>query len=196
MLGLKLNHVSKRGPWRHQTPVWCRYNAVSFFFFQNPHNRHTIAGGIRLFPCLHAPFVRLYMYRRSDRGPVLEVWGVCCEFEVSFTFSCCLSSALGNIVINWAAFITALGCIIYSFIYYIFAAGGGGGGMLYEYRYDHYSLYTYFSIRSIYQFSGWCTGCAVMLYKYRYDHYSLYIYFNAFYLPILGLLHWLRGYVA
>ena len=52
--------------------------------------------------------------------------------------------------------------------------------MLYKYRYDHYSLYIYIyiSIRSVYQFSGCCTGSAVMLYKYRYDHYPLSIYIS------------------
>ena len=57
--------------------VRCRYNAVNFL--KNPHNRHPIA------------------------RPWGEVWGVCCEFEVWFTFCCCNRNADGKMVINWNA---------------------------------------------------------------------------------------------
>ena len=54
--------------------VRCLYNAVSFL--QNSHKRHVLTG---------------------------ELWGVCCEFEVWFTFCCCHRSAECHIVINWTA---------------------------------------------------------------------------------------------
>ena len=57
--------------------VRCRYNAVNFL--QNPCNRHPIA------------------------RPWGEVWGVCCDFRIWFTFCHCYRSVVCNIVINWTA---------------------------------------------------------------------------------------------
>ena len=31
------------------------------------------------------------------------IWGVCCEFEIRFTFCCCHRSVVCNVVINWTA---------------------------------------------------------------------------------------------
>ena len=68
--------------------VRCRYNAVNFI--SNPQNRHPIA----------RPWGRVI----GGGGGGGAGWGgVCCEFEVRFTFYRCHHCVGGNTMINWTA---------------------------------------------------------------------------------------------
>ena len=60
------------------------------------------SASLRLFPFLYAPFVRLYMYRRLDRGPVLRVTGLCAGNPPGTSeFPAQMASNAENVSICW-----------------------------------------------------------------------------------------------
>ena len=65
MLGLKLNHVSKRGPWfLNYVPTHeVIYSKLAFLNVQwCPDPEHNTDGDINSFVAMYAPFVPFYMY--------------------------------------------------------------------------------------------------------------------------------------